>query len=148
MQCRIGDLNVNYSVDGAGAPLVLVHGAGADRLAWEEMLPGLAAHFTVYTYDLRGFGKTERAQSPKLALDVWTNDLLGFLDAMDLDAPVLVGWSLGGCVVLDFACEHPTRVEVVVTLGCRGPNREERDLSGFQKRMELAEGGASAEEMK
>ena len=55
------------------------------------MSPGLAAHFTVYAYDLRGFGKTERPDSPTLGLAVWTEDLLGFLDAMRLDAPILVG---------------------------------------------------------
>ena len=147
MQAQVGDLNVSYIIDGAGPPLVLAHGGGADLISWEEMSPGLAAHFTVYAYDLRGFGKTERPDSPTLGLAVWTEDLLGFLDAMRLDAPILVGWSLGGCVILDFACEHPERVSTVIPVGCRGPHREERDLSGFQKRMELAESGASAEDM-
>lgn len=147
MRKTIGDLTVNYSIDGEGPPLVLVHGAGADLISWEEMIPGLAAHFTVYAYDQRGFGQTLTPDSPALALDVWTQDLLLFLDAMKLDSPILVGWSLGGCVVLDFACEHPDRTGIVIPIGCRGPHREERDLSGFQKRMELAQSGASAQEM-
>ena len=141
MRKNIGDLDLNYTIDGSGPPLVLVHGGGADLISWEEMIPGLSAHFTVYAYDQRGFGKTERPDQPTLALDVWTEDLLRFLDAMELQTPNLVGWSLGGCVVLDFACEYPTRSGAVIPIGCRGPNREVRDLSGFQKRMELAESG-------
>ena len=66
MQKQIGDLNVNYRIDGNGPPLVLVHGGGADLISWEEMVPGLAEHFTVYAYDLRGFDRTtSSAREPR-----------------------------------------------------------------------------------
>ena len=102
MQIQVGDLNVNCTIDGAGPPLVLAHGGGADLIYWEEMIAGLAAHFTVSAYALCSFGKTERPDSPTLGLVGWTEDLLGFLKAMRPDAPILVDWSLGGCVSLDF----------------------------------------------
>ena len=101
MQIQVGDLNVNCTIDGAGPPLVLAHGGGADLIYWGEMIAGLAAHFTVYAYYLCDFGKTERPDSPTLGLARWTEDLLGFLNAMRLDAPILVDRSLGGCMRLD-----------------------------------------------
>ena len=144
---QIGDLEVNFLKRGYGPPLVLVHGAGADAISWEEMTPSLAEHFTVYAYDLRGFGETKRPSEPRLALPVWTDDLLRFLDAMELDAPIIAGWSLGGCITLNLACEYPDRASTVIAIGCRGPHPVERDLSGFLRRKELAEGGATPEEI-
>ena len=147
MQTRIDDLDVSYTIEGSGPPLVLVHGAGADVIGWEEMMPLLTPHFTVYAYDLRGFGETVRPAEPRLSLGVWTDDLLKFLDVMQLDAPIIAGWSLGGCITLNFACEHPHRASVVIPIGCRGPVPVPRDMSGFERRKQLAERGATPEEI-
>ena len=144
---QLGDLSVNYSVTGTGPPLVLLHGAGADIEAWEDMLTELSEHATVYCYDQRGFGATVRPSMPALSIDVWTSDLLAFLDAFDLPAATLVGWSLGGAVALNFACEHPQRCSALVAIGTVGPENKPRDMSGFKARKRLADNGASAREM-
>ena len=96
MNKQIGDLDVSYEVEGDGPPLLLLHGGGADMVSWEELVPLLRDDFTVYRYDLRGFGKTRRPPSPALSLALWTEDLLAFLDAFELRDPALAGWSLGG----------------------------------------------------
>jgi pimeloyl-ACP methyl ester carboxylesterase len=41
---------------GAGAPLVLLHGMGSSRRAWDPVIPALAGHFDVIAIDLPGFG--------------------------------------------------------------------------------------------
>ena len=147
MRKKIGDLDINYEVEGSGPPLVLVHGGGADLICWEEMVPHLARDFTVYRYDQRGFGETQRPEKPVVSLDVWTQDLLHFLDAFSLESPALAGWSLGGSVILDFACEHPTRCSAAIPIGAPGPNKVVLDKSGFVKRQELADQGLSIEEI-
>ena len=147
MYRRIGDLNVHYEVVGTGPPLVLLHGGGADMISWEDMVPLLSNDFTVYLYDLRGFGRTERPPEPTLTLPVWTQDLLGFLDAESLAAPALVGWSLGGSVVLNFACEYPDRCSAVIPIGAPGPDKVVQDKSGFEARQRLADSGATTEEI-
>lgn len=67
---RIADLNVHYEVQGEGAPLVLLHGGGSRAQTFEEMVPILAKAWRVYTFDMRGFGDTERPPEPKLSYDV------------------------------------------------------------------------------
>ena len=147
MQRTIGDLDVNYELAGEGAPIVLVHGGGADLITWDEMVPALARERRVYRYDLRGFGKTTRPPEPKLSLDVWTRDLLDLVDAFGLERPALAGWSLGGSVILNFAAEHPDRASHVIPIGSPGPERVVQDKSGFEARQRLADGGASVEEI-
>jgi pimeloyl-ACP methyl ester carboxylesterase len=49
---------IAYERGGEGPPLVLLHGATADRLTWELVLPGLREHFTVYAVDRRGRGES------------------------------------------------------------------------------------------
>ena len=147
MRKKIGDLEINYEVEGSGPPIVLVHGGGADLICWEEMVPDLARDFTVYRYDQRGFGETQRPPEPVVSMKVWTQDLLGFLDALSLESPALVGWSLGASVILNFACEHPARCSAAIPVGSPGPKKVVFDKSGFVKRQELADQGLSIEEI-
>src|ERR1019366_9547263 len=45
---------------GEGPPLVLVHDYLASRVAWDDVIPGLSAHFRVIAPDLPGFGESEK----------------------------------------------------------------------------------------
>ena len=62
----IGDLNVHYDVQGTGYPMVLLHGGGSRAQTFEEMVPILAKSFQVHTFDMRGFGDTQRPAQPRL----------------------------------------------------------------------------------
>ena len=72
----IGDLNVHYDVQGTGYPMVLLHGGGSRAQTFEEMVPILAKSFQVYTFDMRGFGDTQRPAQPRLSHELWRDDLL------------------------------------------------------------------------
>ena len=71
----IGDLNVHYDVQGTGYPMVLLHGGGSRAQTFEEMVPILAKSFQVYTFDMRGFGDTQRPAEPRLSHELWRDDL-------------------------------------------------------------------------
>jgi pimeloyl-ACP methyl ester carboxylesterase len=144
---QIGDLNVNYHAQGQGHPLVLLHGGGSRAQTFEEMVPRLAKSFHVSTYDLRGFGETKRPSEPRLSHELWRQDLLKFLDAFGLEKVALGGWSLGAGVALDFAISHPRRVTHLIIIGAMSPRLERSDRSGFQRRRELIEKGATPEQI-
>ena len=144
---RIADLNVHYEVQGEGTPLVLLHGGGSRAQTFEEMVPILAKAWRVYTFDMRGFGDTERPPEPKLSYDVWQADLLRFLDAFGLEQVVLGGWSLGGAVALNFTLQYPRRVSQLVIIGAMSPRLEVSDRSGFERRRALIERGATPAEI-
>lgn len=147
MLCEIGDLSVYYTERGAGPPLLLVHGTGADALVWEDMLPDLAGRRRVIALDLRGFGQTVRPSTPRLSYDVWVEDLRRFLDALGLGPVAFAGWSLGGALGLAFALRYPASVAQLVLIGTPSPGRPPTNRAGFDERLRLAEAGASIEEI-
>ncbi len=73
---------------------------------WEEF----SRFFRVVRFDMRDYGKSDRAQGPLSR----RKDLEGLLDQLGIRRAVLVGCSMGGTIVLDFALEHPERVEGLV----------------------------------
>lgn len=147
MRRRIADLDVNYAVTGSGEPVVLLHGGGADLLTWDEVAQPLTSNFTVWRMDQRGFGKTARPPIPKLSLTVWTNDLLAFMNALQIERAAIVGWSMGGAVALNFGTLYPERVTHLIPIGAPGPQQVVQDTSGFDARQKMADAGATVEEI-
>ena len=107
----VGAIKTHFVRKGdAGRPVVLVHGFGSSTYTWRKTVDALAPRHRVYALDLKGFGLTAKPKDGQYHMDAYTRHLLGFLDAMKLDRPVLVGHSLGGAVVTRLALFHPDRV--------------------------------------
>jgi pimeloyl-ACP methyl ester carboxylesterase len=106
---RTGDLLTRYRAWGTGgSPVVLVHGAAESADTWEPVAGLLARDHRVYALDLNGSGYTSR-RAP-YDLDHQTRQLLGFLDALGLRRPLLVGHSSGAATIADAALRVPDRV--------------------------------------
>jgi pimeloyl-ACP methyl ester carboxylesterase len=97
-----------------GRPVVLVHGFGSSTFTWRRNLDALGARYRVHALDLKGFGLTEKPRDGQYHLAAYSKHLLAYLDAMDLERPVLVGNSMGGAVVARLALTHPHRVSGLV----------------------------------
>ncbi len=109
-----------YEVAGEGEPLVLVHAGIADSGMWDGQVEAFARRYRVIRYDLRGFGKTGAVEGPYSHHE----DLRGLLDALGIEQAHLVGCSMGGGAVLDFALRYPERVGALVLVGAA--------VSGFE----------------
>lgn len=113
----------NYHDVGEGFPIVLLHGSGPGVSAWANWrlnLPILGRNFRVLAPDVAGFGYTERPEGVSYDLTTWKRQLLGFLDALELERVGLVGNSFGGALALAVATAHPDRVERLVLMGSAG----------------------------
>jgi pimeloyl-ACP methyl ester carboxylesterase len=103
-------VTVSYARVGRGEPLVLLHGIGHHRQAWDPVVDILATEREVIAVDLPGFGA-----SPGLpdGLDYTlpdTNAVLGALfEALELDRPHVAGNSLGGLLALELGREKLVR---------------------------------------
>ncbi len=116
-------ISTNYLDAGSGKPVVFVHGSGPDVTAyanWRLTLPVLADRFHCYAPDMAGFGYTERREGFSYTLQNWVDQLVGFLDALELATVSLVGNSFGGAVALRLAVTHPERVDRLVLMGSVG----------------------------
>ena len=107
---------VGFSRTGRGEPLVLLHGLGSARGAWDPVVPALTEHFDVIALDLPGFGTSAplppgvEPSPAELAIAV-----AGLLDALRVDRPHLVGHSLGGWVAIELAKTRPVRTVTLVS---------------------------------
>ena len=96
---------------GRGPRLVLVNGYGATSEDWDPtFLMALARRFEVICPDNRGLGGSELGDPAAVSVDAIAADLLALLDALELEAPPLAGWSMGGFAVQRLAELHPERV--------------------------------------
>ncbi len=114
---EIGGWLTHYERAGSGPlAVVLLHASGSWSFSWRPVLSALAAdgRFTAYAPDMRGFGFTERPPDALYAPDGYAQHVIDFLDALDIDAAVLVGNSLGGDVALRVAMKRPDRVTGLV----------------------------------
>ncbi|SLN25294.1 3-oxoadipate enol-lactonase 2 [Roseovarius litorisediminis] len=103
-------IDCEFTVQGDGPPLFLIHGIGAARNTWAKALPVLTPHFTVVTYDLRGHGASPMPQG-EFGLDELVNDLERVRDRTGFEAAHFAGHSLGGMIGPAYARRFPDRVK-------------------------------------
>ena len=110
---EVNGARIYYESAGEGEPLVLVHAGIADSRMWEGQLTAFADRYRVIRYDMRGFGRTAMVEGPFSHHE----DLHALLDYLGLEQTHLVGCSMGGGAVLDFALEYPQRAGKLVLVG-------------------------------
>ena len=102
-------IQCEYTVEGEGPALFLIHGIGAARDGWRLMVPELKNHFRCITYDLRGHG-TSPMPSSEFDLDDLVNDLEALRARLEIEQAHFAGHSLGGMIGPAYARTHPQRV--------------------------------------
>ncbi len=111
-----------YELHGEGPPLVLIHGASGTHLSWWQQVAEMRHHYSCLIYDLRGYGRSRPTG------DYDPGD--GHAHVRDLERLIeyagfggekvsLMGASLGTAPALQFAAEHPERVDKLIL--CCGP---------------------------
>ena len=110
------DISLCYTMQGAGPPLLLLHGNGEDGSYFTHQCDYFARRYTVYAIDSRGHGKTPRGTAP-FTIDQMAEDLLEFMDDRDIAQARIVGFSDGGNIALTFALANPERVRRLVLNG-------------------------------
>jgi pimeloyl-ACP methyl ester carboxylesterase len=118
-------VRLHYQRIGEGPDLVMVHGLTGNLAVWHlHMLPVLAEHFNVLTYDLRGHGLSDTPPSGYSA-DAMAEDLLQLLDVLEIERPWIAGHSYGADIALYFALLHPARVREVIAIEAALPALEQ-----------------------
>jgi pimeloyl-ACP methyl ester carboxylesterase len=109
---------IHYLSGGTGGPpLILLHGGIIDaaHISWGELLGPLAEQTRIYALDLPGYGTSEMPDGP-LSMETHVDAVASFIDAVDIEDPVIAGTSMGGGIAIGLALSHPERVSQVVAL--------------------------------
>jgi 2-hydroxy-6-oxonona-2,4-dienedioate hydrolase len=110
---------IAYHEAGNGGVVVLVHGLGADSRHWAANFGPLSERFHVIALDQIGYGQSDKPIM-RYTIEHFSEYLRGFLEALKIPRASLVGSSLGGWVVLDFAIRYPQMVEKLVLVDAAG----------------------------
>ncbi len=107
---------IRFVEAGQGPPLVLVHDYLASRVAWDDVLFGLAEHFHVVAPDLPGFGESEKPPPNRYRYDfeAFSESLVDLCAAVGLVRVSFCGHALGGAVALTVAASHAHLVDKLV----------------------------------
>ncbi len=95
----------NYVHQGAGAPVILIHGIAASLHDWDDLTPELAQNgYASYAVDLLGHGDSPKPAARAYQMDWIFEHFLHWMKSLHLTEPaVLIGHSLGGYIALEFA---------------------------------------------
>ena len=118
----VGDHRLYLSCTGSGEPTVILEpGLGGTSAAWGWIEPAVAAHTRVCVYDRAGRGRSDPSPTPQDGDQIAT-DLHTLLERAGVTGPlVMVGHSLGGLYVLDYAARYPQQVAGMVLLDATPP---------------------------
>ena len=110
----VGSTRVAYREEGEGEPLLLLHGCPFSSFIWREVIALLAPKHRCLAPDLLGLGDTEAPLGADWSLRAQASMILGFLDALGVESPHIVGHDHGGAVAQLLAAEHPDRIARLV----------------------------------
>jgi pimeloyl-ACP methyl ester carboxylesterase len=114
-----------YEVSGAGAPLVVLHGAYMNIPSMGAIIPMLAKTHKVYALELQGHGRTTDIDRP-ITYQNLADDVAAFMDAVGLPKADVFGYSMGAAAGLQLAIRHPAKVNKLVAASVS------YDAKGFQ----------------
>jgi len=122
---KTGKFNTNYHDLGEGEVVMFIHGSGPGVSAyanWRPTMPVISEQFRVIAPDMVGFGYSDRPQDIIYSMDVWVQQIIDLMDALELDKINLVGNSFGGALALALVIKYPKRFNKIVLMGSVGVN--------------------------
>ncbi len=125
--------SLSWTIEGRGAPLVFLHGFGANLRHWDPWMPGLVTRYTCVRIDLPGFGSAPVPPGQDYSPSGLATPVIGLIRSLDLRGCTVIGHSLGGGVGLLVALDlldraragEPARLAGLVSVaGAAYPQKE------------------------
>lgn len=109
----VNGLRLYYESHGTGQPLVLLHGGLGSTGMYEPLLPSIGKGRQVIAVDLQGHGRTADIDRP-FSCEAMGDDVAALLKSLRIEKADVMGYSLGGCVALRMAIQHPDAIRKLV----------------------------------
>jgi pimeloyl-ACP methyl ester carboxylesterase len=114
----VNGIKIGYRQFGEGPDLIMVTGDTAPMSLWMPyLLEPLAKRFTMTIFDNRGVGYSSDDLGKRITVPLMARDTGSLIEALGLQEPTLVGWSMGGEIGLTLAEQQPQLLGALVTTG-------------------------------
>lgn len=110
------DIQLHYQEAGTGTPFLLLHGNGEDHTYFRHQIEYFRTRYRVIALDTRGHGKSPRGTAP-FTIEQFSRDLWGFMTAHEIAQAVILGFSDGANIAMEFAMAHPQMVRALILNG-------------------------------
>jgi pimeloyl-ACP methyl ester carboxylesterase len=117
---QVGEHRIHYLVAGEGPPLLIVHGVAMRGSDLAPLFRTLSQHHRIYVPDLLGYGDSDKPRGSDYSVTTQANVVRGFMDAVKLEQPDVMGVSMGGWIALRIAAEQPERIRRLVLVSSAG----------------------------
>ena len=118
MDARLNGIRLEYTDEGTGTPLVLLHAFPLNRTMWEPQITPFSARFRTIAVDLRGHGASNAGHTPH-TLEDFATDIKHLLDHLNIQEAIFVGLSMGGYILMALYRLYPDRVKGLVLADTR-----------------------------
>ena len=118
MKARINDIDLAYSDEGQGPPVVFLHAFPLNRTTWAPQVADLSDRYRVVTIDLRGHGESD-APMWRYTLDVFAEDVHGLLAHLGIARATFAGLSMGGYILFALYRKYPALFQALVLADTR-----------------------------
>lgn len=129
----VGDIDINYKIQGGGSPLLMIMGLSFSLLDWgKQFIDLLAPHYQLILFDNRDAGLTSQSTSSYDIVNM-ADDAAGLLEALNINKAHVFGVSMGGAIAQQFALKYPEKLDKLI-LGCTfagGECSQFGDISGL-----------------
>jgi pimeloyl-ACP methyl ester carboxylesterase len=130
MKIKASGIEMNYELSGKGKTLVLIHGFTDNLNMWFNQVPVFSKDYQILTYDVRGFGRTEKTPGP-FSMGMFAEDLHELLKTLGIQSACVLGYSMGGRIALEFCMKYPKEATGLVLANSvvgapTSPEREQR----------------------
>ncbi len=111
----VNGIKICYEIKGKGESVLLVHGFSDRKEHWRAQFGELAEYFKVIRFDNRGAGKSDRPDGV-YTMELFADDINSLLNHLELKETNIIGHSLGGMIVQNFAIKYPNRIKKIVLI--------------------------------
>lgn len=125
-------VRIHYTDQGAGEPVLLIHGFAANAdLNWRltGVLSALASHYRVIALDNRGHGLSDKPHDPEAYGHAFVEDAITLLDHLDIKKAHVVGYSMGAFITTQLMIQYPDRVATAAPCGAGWVSPKEREAT-------------------
>ncbi len=129
---------LHYEEAGSGAAVVFAHGGGGDLSQWRHQMPVFAQRYRAIAFDARGHGQSPAAGD--FGMGDFCADIAALLRHLRIARAHLVGATLGGIALLEFALAQPEMAQTVVLVST-APDTTDEMRARFEASAEVAESG-------
>ena len=107
-------MKLNHKIVGSGPPLIILHGLFGMLDNWRTVAKLLEVKFQCILVDLRNHGKSPHTN--EMNYKVMADDLHELMNTLNIPSAIFIGHSMGGKVAMQFAFDHPDKVEKLIVV--------------------------------